>query len=85
MIPPVQLDKSLWRGLINKNKKPDREDLPGIFGGESEIRTHGTVLAFTRFPGIRQLVKFAGRVNKTGKVIQRYVVVLGKGYKVVHG
>ena len=24
-----------------------------VFGGESEIRTHGTVLAFTRFPVVR--------------------------------
>ena len=27
--------------------------VPCFYGGESEIRTHGTVLAFTRFPVVR--------------------------------
>ena len=44
------LNRKVFR---DKNKEQPYWAAPCFYGGESEIRTHGTVLAFTRFPVVR--------------------------------
>ncbi len=47
-----------------KNRRVETGDCEAVIGGESGIRTHGTLLTYTRFPSVR--LKPLGHLSNTG-------------------